>query len=285
MRLSLRRFLIYVNDPRFCRKGQAVIISRAGYTPGMLTDPWFYAVAIPAVLLSAVGKGAFGGGTGVLSVPLMSLVMPPLQAAAIMLPLLCASDLFVVWTYRKTWDRANMRIILPAGIVGVLLGTLTAGLLSDHAIKMIIGVIAIVFALDHWFGRRNAPATPINWKKGSVCSVIAAYTSFLAHAGSPPLNMYLLPQRLEKTLFVGTLVIYWAIINYAKVIPYMLLGQFDRPTLLAALVLMPVAPLGIWLGAWITRRLPAQLFFNTCYGLVFMVGLKLLWDGATGIIG
>jgi len=251
----------------------------------MISDPWFYAVAIPAVLLSAIGKGAFGGGIGVLSVPMMSLVVPPLQAAAIMLPLLCVSDLFVVWTYHKTWDRANMRVILPAGLVGVGLGTLTAGLLSEHAIKLIIGAIAVIFALDHWFGRRDAPPARIDWKKGGFWSAVAAYTSFLANAGSPPLNMYLLPQQLDKTVFVGTTVIYWAIINYAKVIPYASLGLFDRSTLLTSLVLIPVTPLGIWLGVWLTRRLPAQLFFSTCYAVVFLVGLKLLWDSAGGMLG
>jgi len=251
----------------------------------MITDPWFYAVAIPAVLLSSIGKGAFGGGIGVMAVPLLSLVVPPLTAAAIMLPLLCVSDLFVAWTYRNDWDRANMRVILPAGFAGVAVGALTAGLLSEHAIKLLIGAIAVIFALDYWLGRRDAPPARIDWRKGSFWSAVAAYTSFLANAGGPPLNLYLLPQRLDKIAFVGTIVIYWTVINYAKVIPYAWLGLFDRSTLLTSLVLMPLTPLGTWLGVWLTRRLPAQAFFRICYALVFAVGLKLLWDGARGALG
>jgi len=250
----------------------------------MITDPWFYAAAIPAVLLSSIGKGAFGGGIGVMAVPLLSLVVPPLTAAAIMLPLLCLSDLFVAWTYRNDWDRANMRIILPAGFAGVAIGALTAGLLPERAIKLIIGAIAVVFALDHWFGRRDAQPARVDWRKGTFWSAVAAYTSFLANAGSPPLNLYLLPQRLDKIAFVGTIVIYWTIINYAKVIPYAWLGLFDRSTLLTSLVLVPLTPLGTWLGVWLTRRLPAQTFFSACYGIVFLVGAKLLWDGAGGIL-
>lgn len=261
---------------------RAALKPRALYFESMITDPWFYAVAVPAVLLAAIGKGGFGGSLGVISVPMLALAVSPLQAAAIMLPVLCLSDLFAVWTYRGHWDRANMRIILPAGLVGIALGTLTAGLLSDHAIRFMVGAIAVIFALDHWFGRHDAPPAQPNWIKGSFWSVVGAYTSFLAHAGGPPLNLYMLPQRLDKAVFVGTVVIYWTIINYVKLVPYAWLGQFDRATLLTALLLAPLTPLGVWIGMRINRWLAPARFFSACYALVFLLGLKLLWDSVRG---
>ena len=124
----------------------------------MLTDYLFYAAAIPAVLISAINKGGFGSGVGVIAVPLMALAVPPLQAAAILLPILVAIDTVSVWFYRHTWDRANLRTMLPGAVVGVGIGTLTAGVLTSAAIRLILGAICVIFALNYWFGNRAAQA-------------------------------------------------------------------------------------------------------------------------------
>jgi uncharacterized membrane protein YfcA len=250
----------------------------------MISDPWFYAVAIPAVLLSAINKGGFASGLGVLSVPMIALTVPPLQAAAIMLPVLCTMDVFAIWSYRRQWDRANMRVMLPAGVIGVAVGWLSAGMLTDNSIKVIVGLIAVAFTLHYWIGARDLPPERPNVWKGSVWSSVAGYTSFLAHAGGPPLNMYLLPQRLDKARFVATTVIFWGAINYLKLIPYAALGQFDNRNLLASLVLLPLTPLGIRIGIWMNRRLTPFWFYRICYALTFAVGAKLLWDGGSGLL-
>ncbi len=245
----------------------------------MVDNPWFYVVAVPAVLIVSINKTGFGSGLGVLGVPLLSLTVPPLQAAAIMLPLLCVMDLFAMWAYRRRWDRRNLRIIMPAGIVGVGIGWLSAGYLSEHAIKLIIGFIAVWFTLHHWFAPKGLASSAPHEARGAACSAIAGYTSFLAHSGGPPLGMYLLPLRLEPSLFVGTTVMYWSVMNYAKLVPYAALGQFDARNLVTSAVLLPLAPIGVAIGVWLNRRITPLWFYRVCYALTFLAGLKLIGDG------
>lgn len=246
----------------------------------VIEDPWFYVAAVPAVLLSAINKGGFGSGLGILSVPLMALAVPPLQAAAILLPMLCLMDLVGVWAYRRHWDGPNLKILVPGALLGIAAGTLTAGLLSDHVIRLLVGVIAVVFALNYYLGFASFEPRGRSVPAGNFWGAVAGYTSFLAHAGGPPLVIYLLPQRLDKTLFVGTTVIFWAIVNYAKLAPYAWLGQFDSENLATAILLAPLAPLGMWLGIRLHKLIPQLLFYRICYALTLLVGLKLVWDGA-----
>ena len=239
--------------------------------------------AVAAVLIAGVSKSGFGGGLGVLAVPLMSLYMPPFQAAAIMLPILCLMDVINVWLYRKSWDRTNIKILLPAGLFGVLIGALTFRYLTEAHIRILIGSIAVVFAI-HFFVRRNAVnRSEPNIVKGSFWGAIAGFTSFGVHAGAPPINVYLLPQRLNKTIFVGTFVMLFAVINYVKLIPYALLGQLNTTNLATAAMLAPLAPLGSWLGIRLHHKINERLFYLICYLLLVVMGSKLLFDGITGL--
>ena len=251
-----------------------------------ITDPFFYAVGIPAVLIAGVSKSGFGGGLGVMAVPLMALAVSPQAAAAIMLPILCMMDLANVWAYRKRWDRRNMIILVPAALVGILIGTLTFSYLSIAAVKLIIAAIAIIFTLDHWLRGKNAGNTPkpATWGKGTVLGGLAGFTSFVAHAGGPPVSMFLLPQRMDKSVFVGTTVMFFIVVNYVKLIPYWFLGQFDASNLGTAVLLIPVALFGTWLGLWAHDKVNVVVFYRVCYGLLFVTGLKLLWDGLTHFI-
>ena len=114
-----------------------------------IEDPWFYAAAIPAIILYGISKGGFGGGLGILAVPIMSLVISPVQAAAIMLPILCLMDLFGLWAYRFQWDPVNLRILIPAAVVGITIGTLLFSYLTPEIIKLLLGAIAVLFTLDY----------------------------------------------------------------------------------------------------------------------------------------
>ena len=248
----------------------------------MLDSPQFYAVAIPAVLITAVAKVGFGSGVGGLGVPLMSLAIAPPQAAAILLPILCLMDLFSWWAYRGKWDRSNMRIMLPAAMFGMALGTAMFGLLEPDHIRLMLGFIAVAFALDHWLRPKQPNPKSPNVVTGSFWSAAAGFTSFLAHSGGPPLSVYLLPQRLDRTVFVATSVFFFFVVNYVKLIPYAWLGLFDFTNLATSAVLAPLAPLGIWLGLVLHKRISDRLFYQICYAALFVVGIKLLWDGASG---
>ncbi|MPZ99869.1 MAG: TSUP family transporter [Dehalococcoidia bacterium] len=253
----------------------------------MLDDPWFYAAAVPALLIIGISKGGFGGGLGIVGVPLMSLVISPVQAAAILLPVLCLMDLFGVAAYRSVWDRRNMRIIVPGATAGIVLGALTFTLLSDTVVRLLIGLLAIGFTLHHWLAPRlrAAPSAARGPRvlPGVAWSGLSGYTSFIAHAGGPPISVYLLPQQMGKTLFVGTTVVFFTAVNYLKLVPYAWLGQFDVSNLLTSLALAPLAPVGIGLGLVLHRRVDEALFYRLVYAFLFGTGLKLVYDGIGGL--
>jgi uncharacterized membrane protein YfcA len=251
----------------------------------VIIDPLFYALAVPAFLITGISKGGFGSGLGSLAVPMLALVVPVPQAAAIMLPLLLAMDLVGLWAYRRKWDGPNMRIMLPGAMAGMFLGYLSFRYLDEHWIRLLVGTIAIGFVLNVWLrpsvaGQAAAPS----WPKGSFWSGLSGLTSFVANAGGPPLSVYLLPQRLDKTLFVGTTIVYFAFVNLSKVGPFWYLGQFDSENLLTSLVLIPLAPIGMWLGFWLHKRISDAAFFRWAYILLFLAGAKLMADGIFAVV-
>jgi uncharacterized protein len=251
----------------------------------MVTNPWFYAAAIPALLISGISKGGFAGGLGILAVPLMSLAAPPAQVAGITLPVLVLMDAVGVWAYRKTFDRANLLLLLPAALLGNLLGSLTFHWFDDRLLSAMVGTIAVVFALDTWLRRgMNAEPQPRSLVKGTFWGTVSGFTSFISHAGAPPLNVYLLPQRLEKTVYTGTTVLFFAFTNLTKLPSYFALGQLSQGNLLTALALSPCAPIGMYLGIWLHGRVNPAWFFRIVYVAVFVSGLKLLWDAAAPML-
>lgn len=248
----------------------------------MITDIWFYAAAIPAILLVGLSKGGFAGGLGILGVPLMALVISPLQSAAIMLPILVLMDAIGVWAYRKSFDKTNLLILVPGAIIGILIATFTASYVTESFVRLLIGGIALSFALDHWIGRRaQAEPKPRNRLKGTFMGMVGGFTSFVAHAGGPPFQIYMLPQKLQKIIYAGTSVMFFASINVIKLPPYALLGQFNAENLWTALVLAPLAPIGMGLGIKALHVIPEKPFYRLAYIVLFLVGLKLFWEGLT----
>ena len=245
----------------------------------MIADPLFWLAAVPGVLLFGVSKGGFAGGFGIVTVPLMALAIPPQQAAAILLPILLAMDVGAVWAYRRTWDRGLMKVLLPAGLLGTAIGTFTFRMLSADAIKLLLGIIALGFVLHRATMRRpSTPANPSNLK-GAFWATVSGLTSFIAHAGGPPLSVYLLPLRLPPTLLVGTVAVMFAAINWSKVLPYWWLGLFNAQNMMTSLALAPAGLAGVALGVWLHKRVDERLFYRIVYAFLLATGLKLLYDG------
>lgn len=251
----------------------------------MITDPWFYAVAIPAVLLFAISKGGFGGGLGVVAVPLMALVISPLQAAAILLPILCVMDLVALWKFRGKWVWPELRILLPASLIGILVGALLFEYMSAAVVRLIVGMVAITFTLHYWFNKQRANSVALRHYPrpyGILGASVAGFTSFVAHAGGPPISMYLLRRPLDRTDFAATAIVFFAVVNYVKLVPYAWLGQFDTENLATSAALVIIAPIGVTIGAWLHRHVSDRFFFAFVYVLLFVVGLKLVYDGVRG---
>ncbi|NNL65573.1 MAG: sulfite exporter TauE/SafE family protein [Myxococcales bacterium] len=254
----------------------------------MITDPVFYAVAIPAVLLVGISKGGFGGGVALLGVPMLALSIPLVQAAAILLPILCLMDLFALRAYRGQYDTANLRVLLPSALLGIAAGGLAFGALSETFIRAIVGGIAVAFsarwAVGVWrAGGGEAPVVPASPVRGLFWGASTGFASTIAHAGGPPLAVYLLPQRLSPTHYVGTTVILFTVVNYTKLVPYGLLGQLHGGNLATSLALAPLAPLGIALGRWLHDRVDERVFYRISYAMLAIVGSKLLLDAWRGI--
>lgn len=253
----------------------------------MITDPWFYLVAIPAVLIVGISKGGMGGGLAILAVPMMSMVISPVQAAAIMLPILCVMDIVGVWGFRGQYDKTNLKIMLPAAALGIALGAFSFHYLSEHHIKLLIGGIAVIFTINYWYKQLRKTEQPVmqpSVKRGSFWGAMAGFTSFSVHAGGPPVTIYLLPQKMDKTLFVGTTVIIFFAINYMKLLPYAWLGLFDTTNLMTSLALVALAPVGVYLGMYLHKRISEFWFYVICYSLLFVTGVKLTYEGITGLI-
>jgi uncharacterized membrane protein YfcA len=247
----------------------------------LILDPWFYLLAIPAFLLTGISKGGFASGGGNAAVPLMSLAIPAPQAAAIALPVLCAMDIAGLRAWWRAWDGALLRHLLPGAMLGVLAGWLIFGLLTDRAVKLIVGLIAFAFLANSLLRRNPAPALPSRIK-GWFWAAVSGLTSFVAHAGGPPLAFYLYPLRLDRARLAATTVAFFAAVNAAKLLPYALLGNFSAENLLTAAILLPLAPVGIRLGVWLQRRVDDAAFYRIIHVLLFVTGVKLVSEGLGG---
>ncbi len=251
----------------------------------MINDPLFYAAAVLAVILVGLAKGGFSG-LGLLSLPLMALVVSPVQAAAIMLPILMIQDVVTVWAYRRTWDGSNLARLLPGAALGIVLGWALAAKVSDHAVEFVIGIVSITFALRRLAlerGGRLPPAHRPGRIAGLVWGGVSGFTSMVAHAGGPPFQVYVMPQRLPRETFVGTGAMFFAVVNWIKVPPYLALGQLTAENLSTSLALFPLAIAATYAGVWLVRRVPTKGFYTVVYCLLVAVGGRLVWEGATGL--
>ena len=245
----------------------------------MITDPLFYFFAVPAILIFGIAKGGFGNAIGVVAVPLMALAVSPLQAAAILLPILCVMDVFVIRKFWLQWDVTNIVIMLPAGCVGVLVGSLTFSYLNEGHVRLLIGLLALIFALNFWLKSAGSIQKEPDYIKGTFWSVIGGFTSFGIHSGGPPVNIYLLPQKLHPKVFMGTCAMFFWITNYVKLIPYFILGQLDSQNLQTSLVLLPLAPIGVGFGYYLHTRVSTKKFYNIFNFFLIITGCKLTYDG------
>ncbi len=245
----------------------------------IVSDPFFYVVAIPAVLLLGISKSGFGAGFGSLAVPLMALAVTVPQAAAMLMPVLLLMDLLGIAAFRRDFDAALLKFLIPCGLVGVVIGALLFRWLSPHTVAGIVGVFTLLFLAQRVLfpPKPGDPHAP-KWV-GAILTAISGFTSFIAHAGGPPVNAYVIPMRLKPVVFTATMAYLFFAVNLGKWIPYAWLGLLDLRNMATSLVLLPFAPLGVWIGIWIARRIDATWFYRFVYAGMLLTGLKLVWDG------
>jgi uncharacterized membrane protein YfcA len=243
-----------------------------------MEGPAFWLAAVIAAALIGMGKGGLPV-VGMLSVPVLALVISPVAAAGLLLPVYVLSDMFGLYAYRHAFDRRVLSILVPASTLGVGLGWLTASVISEQVVEGLVGLIGATFAANLLLRRGEPPpARPASRISGTVWGAISGFTSFVSHAGGPPYQIFVLPLRLEKTVFAGTTTIAFAYMNAIKLVPYWALGQLSLANLKVAAVLTIPAVISVFLGVWMVRRLPTTLFFRLVVWALLLVSLKLLWD-------
>lgn len=249
-----------------------------------MPELYFWTVAVLAVFIVALSKSGLLGSLGMVAVPMMSLVMPARDAAGMLLPLLLVMDAIAIWTYRKDADWRILRIMLPGAMVGTLVGWALWSFVSDAMVLLFIGIITLLFILDALLPiRKKLEGLPPSKPWGAFWGGFAGFTSFISHTGGPPFQIYVLPQRLTPVIYSGTTAFFFAIVNTAKLVPYFFLGQLNVANLERAAILAPLAVIGVMIGVWLVRRISVKRFYQLTYWLVFLLSLKLIYDGAVGV--
>lgn len=247
----------------------------------LLSDPSTLALAIVAVVVLGLAKGGFSG-LGALATPLLALSLPPVTAAALLLPLLLVQDVVSVWSYRHSWSGWVIAWMLPGAFAGVVLASVFAAAVPESALLLVLGLITALFGLYRlWLergGRIVAASNSPGWV-GALFGMACGFTSQIAHAGGPPFQMWVTPRRLPHETFVGTSAITFAAINWMKVPSYVMLGSFNCEVLAASALLMPLAIASTFAGVWLIRRLDSARFYTLIYWLMVALGARLIWQG------
>jgi len=243
------------------------------------TDPFFYAVSIPAVVLLGMSKSGFGAGFGSLAVPIMALAVTVPEAAAILMPVLFLMDVMALGALRQNLDRQLIRFLLPFGLVGIVVGTVSFSVLSGKTVAAVVGAVTLLFLAQRLFFKPRADSPPPPRWLGAMLAATSGFTSFVAHAGGPPIQFYVIPMRLPPLVFSATMAAFFFVINLAKWLPYGWLGLLDWRNMSTSLALLPFAPIGVWLGVRLASRLNPTWFYRVLYAGMFLSGCKLLWDG------
>jgi uncharacterized membrane protein YfcA len=231
-----------------------------------------------SAFLIGVSKAGFGGGTGMLIAPLLALCFPAKEAVSLMLPLLFACDIVSICFYWRQWDNRNVALLTPGALLGIVIGSLALGQISDKMLGQAIGVISIVFALlqlmrDRW---SEQPVRPSPWV-GFVAGLGTGFVSTLAHVGGVLTTMYLLVQGMDSRRFVATTSAVYFIINLTKVGSFSLLGMLDGEVLARALPYFPAVFIGTVLGVYLNRRVSGVWFARIVLAFVLITGVMLLF--------
>lgn len=240
---------------------------------------------LPLAMLGAYLVGLSKGGlpvVGMLAVPILAFRIDPLTAAALLLPIYLISDVYGMVLYRRYFDARNLKILIPAGLLGVLLGYLLAPYVSAGAMSVAVGCVGVFHCVRHWFFTdKDTDPVPARVGPGVFWGTLAGLTSFISHAGAPPFQVYVLPQRLPKLVFAGTAQFTFSVINFAKLPPYLALGRFPQMDLLAIGLLCVTALGGAWSGARLTRIIPETVFYAAIRLALFALSISLIWKGLT----
>jgi uncharacterized membrane protein YfcA len=247
-------------------------------------DWLFYAVATLAVVILGLSKGGFAG-VGMISTPMLALVAGPVNAAGFIFPILIIQDAVAVWMYRKEWNRQIVSLMVPGAAIGVFLAYELASSVPEWLVEISLGVISLVFASRQIIlsmRKSNDPGRPPVKALGILSGMGSGFTSMIAHAGTPPFQLYVMPQKLGRDAYIGTSVIFFALLNLMKVPAFAMLGQLSAQHLISAVIFAPIAVASSWFGVHLVRRVDVARFNFIVTLILICVSITLICQGLFG---
>ena len=242
------------------------------------TDITFYFTAIPAVLIYGISKGGLGGALGTIAIPLMAVTTAPARAAAILLPILLVMDVIAIACHRKHACGHQLRKMLPGALAGIAMAASFMNVVSPALLAGAVGILCVLFAIQFYCRFQPSADKAGSAVRATGWSMVSGISSTLIHAGGGPASIYLLPLKLPKQTLIATMAVFFGVVNLIKVIPYWLLGLLNSANLATAAVLMPLAPLGVWLGIKLLQQASHTLIYQICNISLLLSGLKLIAD-------
>ena len=247
----------------------------------------FWIVACLAAYILGLSKGGIPA-IAILSVPLLSLFMDPARAAGLLLPLYLLADLYAIYLFRHAFSVRNLKILMPAGLIGVTIAFFTVSSVPGDLVKLLLAVIGFSYIitanLKRW-RKIDSPPRPADVPRGLFWGTLAGITSYIAHSGGPPYQAYVLPQKLEKMQYLGTTTILFAFINLIKLPPYIIAGQVDWDSAAQGVWLAPCALAGAWSAAQINKKLSQRVFYIVVEVALGVVSAKLLYEVVVHLLG
>ncbi len=239
------------------------------------------------LLLAAFVVGMSKGGlaaAAALTVPALALMMNPVQAAAILLPVYIVTDWVGVWLYRRHWSGRNLAILVPGMLAGTVIATLVIPFTPEWALLAVTGGIGLWYVARRWTARAPDAQAGAAVGPGLFWGVLTGIASFITHSGSPPAQAYLMPQQLGRLTFAGTIAIAFAIGNLAKLPGYWALGQLDALDLRLTALLVVSGIAGTFAGRVVTGRLSDDQYRRVIELLLLVLSLLLLGKAGWSLI-
>lgn len=240
-----------------------------------------WALALLAAVMVGLSKGGIPMAASI-SVPVLAMVMDPVAAAGLLLPVYIIADMFGLWAYRKEFDRRVLAIMIPATTIGIGIGWATAEIVPERWVTFLVGLIGALFALNALFRHRQGARQEAKVAPGLFWGTIAGFTSFVSHSGAPPYQAYAIPLNLPKQVFAGTATVLFSYVNLAKLGPYIALGEVNWHSLGTALILAIPASASVFLGVWLVKRMPTEIFYKVVIWALLLISLKLMQQSVMG---
>lgn len=241
----------------------------------MIPDPILFFSLLAAAFVVGLSKGGLASAAA-LAVPALAFVMNPVQAAAILLPVYIGTDWIAVMLYRKTYSRRNLAILVPAMLFGILLATVITPWTPESALLVLTGLIGLWYVIRRWFGPVVEAPGEARVLPGIGWGIATGITSFITHSGSPPAQAYLMPQRLPKLEFAGTMAIAFAAGNLAKLPGYWAIGALQGLEVGLTLGLLASGGIGTLVGRLATARLPDAVYTRVIEGVLLALSILLI---------